>query len=182
MSQIRTEFGFERTACACSECAINCRFIPGYLIPADLDRIAGHLGSENLIEFALDKRLKLGVHYCSLENKHTGQVYQQNSGQSIPKTMFFSQKDYFLKTARVFGDAIPLIQQALDKSGYFDYYINEKKAYLEFHVDRIKSLNRLDVEIGISSNVIEKRGDDFVLRELKVDVTTPQTFRLSKDI
>ena len=54
MSQVRTEFGFERTACACSECAINCRFIPGYLIPADLDRIAGHLGSENLIEFALD--------------------------------------------------------------------------------------------------------------------------------
>jgi Fe-S-cluster containining protein len=57
MSQIRTEFGFERTACACSECAINCRFIPGYLIPADLDRIAGHLGSENLIEFALENLL-----------------------------------------------------------------------------------------------------------------------------
>ncbi len=57
MSQIRTEFGFERTACACSECAINCRFIPGYLIPADLDRIAGHLGSENLIEFALEHLL-----------------------------------------------------------------------------------------------------------------------------
>ena len=57
MSQIRTEFGFERTACACSECAINCRFIPGYLIPADLDRIAGHLSSENLIEFALENLL-----------------------------------------------------------------------------------------------------------------------------
>lgn len=136
----------------------------------------------DLIEFALDKRLKLGVHYCSLENKHTGQVYQQNSGQSIPKTMFFSQKDYFLKTARVFGDAIPLIQQALEKSDYSDYFINEKKAYLEFHVDRIKSLNKLDVEIGISSNVIEKRGADLVMRELKLDVTTPQTFRLSKDI
>jgi len=57
MSQIRTELGFERTVCACSECAINCRFIPGYLIPADLERIAGHLDSENLIEFALENLL-----------------------------------------------------------------------------------------------------------------------------
>ena len=57
MPLIRTEFGFERTACACLECAINCRFIPGYLIPADLERIAGHLGYENLIEFALENLL-----------------------------------------------------------------------------------------------------------------------------
>jgi Fe-S-cluster containining protein len=57
MSQIRTEFGFKRTVCACSECAINCRFIPGYLIPADLERIAGHLGCKNLIEFALEHLL-----------------------------------------------------------------------------------------------------------------------------
>ena len=57
MSQVRTELGFERTVCACSECAINCRFIPGYLIPADLERIAGHLGCENLIEFALENLL-----------------------------------------------------------------------------------------------------------------------------
>lgn len=57
MAEIRSEFGFDRTVCACSECAINCRFIPGYLIPADLDRIAGHLGCENLIEFALENLL-----------------------------------------------------------------------------------------------------------------------------
>src|SRR5215467_1073893 len=53
----REEFGFARTVCDCSECSINCRFIPGYLIPADLDRIARHLGSENLIEFALENLL-----------------------------------------------------------------------------------------------------------------------------
>lgn len=142
-------------------------------------------GSEDvcldLLEFAIDKRLKLGVHYCSLENKHTGQIYQQNSGHSL-KTMYFSQRDYFLKTARVFGDDIQPVKQALDKTGYRDYHFNDQKGYLEFHVDRIKTLGKLDVEIGISSNVVEKRGEEFVLRELKVDVTTPQTFRFSKDI
>jgi hypothetical protein len=42
----RTEFGFARTLCACPSCILNCRHIPGYLIPADLDRIQKHLGSE----------------------------------------------------------------------------------------------------------------------------------------
>lgn len=136
----------------------------------------------DLIEFALEQRLKLGVHYCSLENKHTGQVYQQNSGHTLPKMMYFSQKDYFLKTARVFGDDIPLVKQTLDKAGVHEYQVNDRMGYLEFHPEKVKSLGKLEVEIGISSNVIETRENEPVLRELKMDVTTPQTFRLSKDI
>jgi Fe-S-cluster containining protein len=49
---VRTEFGYNRTACACPECVNNCRHIPGYLIPADVGRIAHHLGFTNLVEFA----------------------------------------------------------------------------------------------------------------------------------
>jgi Fe-S-cluster containining protein len=49
---VRTEFGYGRTACACTECVNNCRHIPGYLIPADVGRIARLLGFTNLIEFA----------------------------------------------------------------------------------------------------------------------------------
>jgi hypothetical protein len=37
----RAEFGFLRTACACAACAAHCLHLPGYLIPADLDRV-GH--------------------------------------------------------------------------------------------------------------------------------------------
>jgi hypothetical protein len=36
----RTEFGFERTRCACPECTRCCHHILGYLMPADLPRIA----------------------------------------------------------------------------------------------------------------------------------------------
>lgn len=39
----RTEFGLARTVCACPDCSRNCRYIPGYLIPADLERIHHHL-------------------------------------------------------------------------------------------------------------------------------------------
>ncbi|WKZ37371.1 MAG: radical SAM protein [Anaerolineales bacterium] len=135
-----------------------------------------------LIDFALDAGLQLGVHYCSLENKHTGQVHRQNSGHNLPKHMAFSQRDYFLKSAKVFGDDIPAVRQAFDTSGYGDYVMSEEHNSLEFHVNRISSLKKMEVDIGISSSVLEMREAGPVLRELKVDVTTPQTFRLSKDI
>jgi hypothetical protein len=36
---VRTEFGFERSACGCERCAVFCRYMPGYLIPSDLERL-----------------------------------------------------------------------------------------------------------------------------------------------
>lgn len=57
MSTIRSEFGCARTICACAECAINCHFIPGYLIPADLERMAAQLGYDDLLEFAVNNLL-----------------------------------------------------------------------------------------------------------------------------
>ena len=135
-----------------------------------------------LMDFALEAGLKLGVHYCSLENKHTGQVYQQNIGHNLPKLLYFSQRDYFLKSAKVFGDDIPAVKMVFDKAGYRGYSIDEEHGSLEFHMNQISSLKKLEIEVGISSHVIEIRGNEQVLRELKVDVTTPQTFRLSKDV
>ena len=44
--------GHWRTICNCDLCAINCRFIPGYLLPEDLDYIATFLGYSKLSEFA----------------------------------------------------------------------------------------------------------------------------------
>jgi Fe-S-cluster containining protein len=57
MSDRRTELGFERTVCDCRACKINCEFIPGFLLPSDIRRIALHLGYSNPVEFALDNLL-----------------------------------------------------------------------------------------------------------------------------
>lgn len=35
----RTEFGFARSSCSCGKCRVFCRFKPGALVPADLDRL-----------------------------------------------------------------------------------------------------------------------------------------------
>jgi hypothetical protein len=35
----RMEFGVQRSRCACRDCQLNCRHMPGFLIPADLERM-----------------------------------------------------------------------------------------------------------------------------------------------
>ncbi len=52
--EARTEFGYERTECTCSDCINNCRHLPGYLIPADLERISRYLGYKSIVKFAFD--------------------------------------------------------------------------------------------------------------------------------
>lgn len=136
----------------------------------------------DLLEFALDNKLKLGIHYCSLENKHTGQIYQQNMARSISKTKYFSRKDYFLKSAKVFGDDSVSVKRYFDKKEIRDYELNEEHNYLEFHISNIRLLKMLDVQVGLCTSVLENRHGENFLRELKVELTTPNTFQLSKDV
>lgn len=42
--------------------------------------------------------------------------------------------------------------------------------------------SRFDIEVGISTNILEERNGEIYMRELKVDVTNPLSFRLSVDI
>src|SRR5438067_916759 len=49
----RAEFGFCRTRCDCLECTRSCRHIPGYLIPADLERMDRFLApDQDLVTWA----------------------------------------------------------------------------------------------------------------------------------
>jgi len=137
-----------------------------------------------LLAFGLERGLSIGLHYCSLENKLTGQNYQQNAGQSLPPTHHFSNQDYLLKSAKVFGDDIPRVFNAFRSLGYHDFTRSQKPRYLEFHVNQIPRLAELglDVEVGLSTSTLEEREDGTVLRELKIDLTTPQQFDLHRDV
>jgi Fe-S-cluster containining protein len=57
MATERSEFGAARTECDCRACLANCLFIPGALIPADLNRISEYLGESDLTRFALNNLL-----------------------------------------------------------------------------------------------------------------------------
>jgi pyruvate formate-lyase activating enzyme-like uncharacterized protein len=136
----------------------------------------------DLVQYALDQKMNLGVHYCSLENKHTGQIYQQNKKAGKPALTSFSQKDYFLKSAKVFGEDVTKVREKFRKQGFRHFSWNQEYEYLEFPVQQIKALGKLDIEIGISYQVLELRNGELYVRELKVDLTTPQVFDLVKDV
>lgn len=131
----------------------------------------------DLVEFALDQKLSIGVHYCSLENKFTGQNYQQNHGRKLPATATLSNRDYMLKSAKVFGDDIPRVLEVFERSGVREYELDAAHGYLEFSVNHLRALKKLDVEVGISTSTLEQRQDGMYVRELKVDLTRPAWFR-----
>jgi pyruvate formate-lyase activating enzyme-like uncharacterized protein len=158
------------------------RVLYDYWYAGGLPVAGSELECLQLVDFALDQQMRMGVHYCSLENKHTGQVYQQNFNQPKPKTACFSERDYFLKTAKAFGADVPKVVKQLQRSGCTDYTIDSQYDYIEFHVDQMAALRTLDVEIGLCSGILETRADGQYLRELQVDLTSPRSFDRAHDV
>jgi pyruvate formate-lyase activating enzyme-like uncharacterized protein len=159
-----------------------------YQIPYDY-WYAGGLpisGSEllclELMEFALDRQLTMGVHYCSLENKFTAQIFEQNTNKPVPSYVQLSPDGYYFKSAKVFGDDIPEVFRLFERKGNHDFQYNKQHQYLEFHVNQVRMLRNMEIEVGIATSVIETRDGDSVLRELKVDLAYPRTFKVQADV
>jgi pyruvate formate-lyase activating enzyme-like uncharacterized protein len=158
------------------------RVLYNYWYAGGLPIAESELECLRLMEFAMDEGLNIGVHYCSLENKHTGQIYQQNAGKKVSPRYHFSEKDFFYKSAKVFGEDIPKVQELIRQSPNQSSFRDTDHDYLEFHVRNIEFLKGLPVEIGISYNVMEKREDEEYMRELKVELTYPDQFDFDKDV
>lgn len=126
-----------------------------------------------LLKYASEQKLKLGVHYCSLENKHTGQLYQQNHTIRLSKLYSFSNTDFFIKSAKVFGKDKDIVLNRLQKQGISNFELDSNFDSLQFPISAIKYLKGTSVDIAICSFVSEIRGGEEVLREVKVEWTTP---------
>lgn len=136
----------------------------GGLAIADSEKI-----SLELVRFALENDLKLGVHYCSLENKFTGQIYQQNFDAKLDSTYKFSSTDYYWKTAKVFGADWQKVAPILKKRG-FSAVENSTYQFRQFSTDALRYLEDIDVEILLSYNVVEYDGEGANIREVHVEV------------
>lgn len=54
---MRTEYGFERTVSSDPADVENCRYMPGFLVPADVPRIAAREGFQNALTWGLQRLL-----------------------------------------------------------------------------------------------------------------------------
>lgn len=136
-----------------------------------------------LLRFAREEGLSLGVHYCSMENKHTGQVFQQNApyaGRYPLRAM--SERDHFLKSAKAFGGDRAPVREILRRGGV-GFGDDEDFDFTEFPLDAVALLRGElpDVELAVSYAICEPRDGEQVLRELRLDATTPSTFDSERD-
>ena len=131
-------------------------------------------GSESeglaLLAFAREAGLSLGVHYCSLDNKHTGQIFQQNKLFNLDARfrkahawLDFDAADYFLKCAKAFGDDVAPVRAALEGLG-----VEAERVSLDSDIPSVAFPREFargvqervpQAELGIGWNVVEPGSD-----------------------
>ncbi|WP_350453778.1 radical SAM protein [Slackia heliotrinireducens] len=122
-----------------------------------------------LLEYAADQGLRLGVHYCSLENKHRDQVYQMNHMAPFSNPCFaMDDGDFYWKTCKVFGvDVAPArrLLESLDSGGRLWKYDAEDDCLL-FNPQLQNHVLELPVRVMTSANILVKHPEGVMLREL----------------
>ncbi len=121
-----------------------------------------------LLDQAARSGYRLNIHYCSLENKHFGQVYQQNLGAGdTDPTLTMSEKDFYLKTVKVFGRDVRDAERLFRARQRTDW--RAERDYLQCAPACASLLRKKDMELGISWNIREFRDGRPVIRELRID-------------
>ena len=133
-------------------------------------------GSEELalelMVWAADEGLTLGLHYCSLENKHRSQIRQMNQPHAaINPAYALDYGDFFLKTVMVFGPDRAPVKQALRSAGCKVFIEDADSRSLAFHPRWLAKARAVcpRARFCISSNVVVDKNGALMLRELKVE-------------
>lgn len=130
--------------------------------------------------YAVEKNMKMGLHYCSLENKLTSQLYHMNHSIKTNSIEYFSQSDFFIKVAKGYNEDINLIKKVLqDNKKEYILYDNEK--VIEFNPKDILLLKDYNMELGLSYMAVDYDEviNSKVMREYQIDRVIPALFDMS---
>ncbi len=131
-----------------------------------------------LMKYIAEKKYKFGAHYCSLENKLTAQVWHHNRNFKKLPTEYMSQKDYYVKVAKAYGSDAVKAKEILDKSNVKHYSYNEPEQVIEFSVQDISLLKGQNMELGISSLILDRNEEEVCVREVAVHRADTETFSM----
>lgn len=104
----------------------------------------------------------LSLHWCSLENKNTAQIYDQNgAGAADIPPYRFSERSFFYEMVRSFGDDALFCLRRLEAAGYaFEY--SEEAAMVAFDPAALDLFDPADAgnhRLWLASAVIETDGE-----------------------
>ena len=128
-------------------------------------------GSEELalelMIWALDQGFTYGMHYCSLENKHRSEMIQLNAGGEKAHPIFdFDEGDYFVKTAKVFGEERIAASDLLSKLGCADIVPDEEEESVSFPRRYAEALGNAGFEVMDAYFAMAEDEDGHYLREI----------------
>lgn len=117
-----------------------------------------------LLAFAEREGLQLGVHYCSSDNKNTGQIYQQNKAffadqalRSAYPWMHVDENDRFLKCIKIFGTDVHQVKEWADAVGVTYGYDPAVPSLALAHDDAIELKKAYpSIVLAESVNVVEE--------------------------
>ena len=127
--------------------------------------------------YAVEKNMKMGLHYCSLENKLTSQVYHANFNVSKSEIEYFSQNDFFIKVAKGYNEDINIIKKVLQENKK-EYIIYDEEKIIEFNPENISLLKDYNMELGLAYLAVDYDNQlkSKVMREYQIDKVIPSLF------
>lgn len=122
-----------------------------------------------LVRFAMDEGLRLGVHYCSLDNKNRDQILQMNREVKLDDRIYELGDDCFYHCAKVFdGDVAPVRAMLQAVGAEFSEECDE--ASLSLHPSLIDDVITCGAVAALSRNVVERAEGGAFMRELSLVV------------
>lgn len=158
------------------------RFLYNYWYAGGLPIAESEADALALLRFSAESHLELGVHYCSADNKNSGQFYQQNKCfvsnkklQARYPYLSFDESDYLLKCAKAFGAQVASVRKVLEAAGFTDttapgYRIDPDLPAISFPLSCVPHVQGVidSVQLGESFQVLEQGEEGLSLRELAV--------------
>ena len=131
--------------------------------------------------YAVEKNMKIGMHYCSLENKLTAQVYHANCNTGKSSVEYLSNSDFFIKVAKGYNQDVDIIKNILDSNG-IDYILYNNASIIEFSPEYVYLLKDYNMELGLSYLAVDydKTLGQKVMREYQIDKIEPSSFNLAE--
>lgn len=136
-------------------------------------------GSEELalelMVWALDEGLGFGLHYCSLENKHRSEIRQMNEpARNVHPIFEFDESDFFVKTAKVFGDQCDAARQILADAQVQDVVEDDDDDTIAFAPRYASLFEETDINPMIAFNVLDRDEQGRFLREVALKPYAPR--------
>ena len=110
----------------------------------------------------MQRNTALHMHYCSLENKNTAQIYEQNDGGKRAIPLYdFSHENFFYTTLRCFGSHALELADELDDAGCA-HALDEEGRMVQFAPHDLpfvrQALDNHGIRLFAAFGVIEREG------------------------